>query len=166
MTMHTYTLKKCSYQLSTCYTLQFPRYSPDKILKYKVTRARSKVKSRSHHNDAHLHPQPMFHQVSDSLRFPCYRLDKIFKLKVTTARSKVKSRSDHDGAHQQPQTNVRTTYQLHSPYGFSDKSWTKFSNSGHYGKVKGQIMSYHHIAHLQPSTNVPSKYKLPTPCGF
>ena len=37
------------------YTLWFPRYSPDKIFKLKVTRARSKVKSRSHHDITHLH---------------------------------------------------------------------------------------------------------------
>ena len=38
------------------YTLQFPRYSPDKISKVKVTSAMSKVKSRSHHEVAHLQP--------------------------------------------------------------------------------------------------------------
>ena len=38
------------------YTLRFPRYSPDKILKVKVTTARSKVKSRSDHDVAHLQP--------------------------------------------------------------------------------------------------------------
>ena len=47
---------QCPYQISTSYTLQFPRYSPDKIFKLKVTTARSKVKSRSHHDVAHLHP--------------------------------------------------------------------------------------------------------------
>ena len=39
----------------TSYTLQFLRYSPDKIFKLKVTTARSKVKSRSDHDIAHLH---------------------------------------------------------------------------------------------------------------
>ena len=42
--------------LVTSYTLRFERYSPDKIFKVKVTTARSKVKSRSHHNIVHLHP--------------------------------------------------------------------------------------------------------------
>ena len=32
---------QCPYQVSTSYTLRFPRYSPDKILKLKVTAARS-----------------------------------------------------------------------------------------------------------------------------
>ena len=36
--------------------LMFLRYSPDKILKVKVTSATSKVKSRSHHDVAHLQP--------------------------------------------------------------------------------------------------------------
>ena len=43
------------YQVSTSYTLWFPRYSPDKILQVKVTTARSKVKSRSRHDVAHIH---------------------------------------------------------------------------------------------------------------
>ena len=52
MTLHTYT----PYQISTSYTLRFPRYSPDQILEVKVTTARSKIKSRSCHDAAHLHP--------------------------------------------------------------------------------------------------------------
>ena len=50
---------QCPYQISTSYTLQLPRYSTDKILKVKVTTARSKIKSRTHHDVAHLHPQLM-----------------------------------------------------------------------------------------------------------
>ena len=50
------TPNQCPYQVSTSYTLKFLRYSPDEILKVKVTIARSKVKSRSHHDVAHLHP--------------------------------------------------------------------------------------------------------------
>ena len=38
------TPNQCSYQLSTYDTLRFQRYCPDKILKVKVTAARSKVK--------------------------------------------------------------------------------------------------------------------------
>ena len=45
-----------SYQVSTSYTLRFPRYSPDNNFKLMVTTARSKVKSRSDHDVAHLHP--------------------------------------------------------------------------------------------------------------
>ena len=32
---------QCPYQVSTSYTLRFPRYRPDKIFKFKVTTARS-----------------------------------------------------------------------------------------------------------------------------
>ena len=56
MTLHIYTPNQCPYQVSTSYTLQLLRYSPDKILKVKVTTARSKVKSRSDHDVPHLQP--------------------------------------------------------------------------------------------------------------
>ena len=46
---------QCPYQVSTFYTLWNPRNSPDKIFYVKITTARSKVKSRSHHDEAHLH---------------------------------------------------------------------------------------------------------------
>ena len=46
---------QCPYQVSTSYTLQFLRYGQDKILLVKVITARSKVKSRPHHDVAHLH---------------------------------------------------------------------------------------------------------------
>ena len=32
MMLHTYTPNQCLHQISTSYSLQFPRYSPDKIL--------------------------------------------------------------------------------------------------------------------------------------
>ena len=63
----------CPYQVSISYTLQFPRYSLDKILKIKV-------KSRSHHDVAYLHaPNQCPYQVSTSytLQFPRYTQDKI-----------------------------------------------------------------------------------------
>ena len=50
------TPKQSPYQVLTSYTLRFQGYCPDKILKDKVTRERSKIKSRSHHDVAHLHP--------------------------------------------------------------------------------------------------------------
>ena len=46
---------QCPYHVPTSYTLPFPRYSPDKILQIEVTKAWSKVKSRSHHDVTHLH---------------------------------------------------------------------------------------------------------------
>ena len=53
---HTYTPNQCPYKALTSYILQFLRHSPVKISKVKATTARSKVKSRSHHDVAHLHP--------------------------------------------------------------------------------------------------------------
>ena len=43
------TPNQCPYEVSTSYTLQFLRYTRDKIFKLKVT-------SRSQHDVAHLHP--------------------------------------------------------------------------------------------------------------
>ena len=56
MKLHIYTPNQYPYQLSTSYTLWFPRYSPDKIFQLNVTTARSKVKSRSRHDVANLDP--------------------------------------------------------------------------------------------------------------
>ena len=72
MTVHTYTPYQCPYKASTSYTLQFLKYSLDKIIYIKVTTARSKVKSRSHHDLAHLHPLtnvPTKYQVSTPYGF-------------------------------------------------------------------------------------------------
>ena len=54
-TVPTTTPNQCPNQVSTFYTLWNPRNSPDKILKLMVTMTWSKVKSRSHHDIAHLH---------------------------------------------------------------------------------------------------------------
>ena len=48
--------KICRRQISTSYLLQFPKYSPEMMLLGKITTKRLKVKSGSHHDDAHLHP--------------------------------------------------------------------------------------------------------------
>ena len=48
-------------QVSTFYPLQNQRNSPDKILKLMVTTTRSKVKSRSHHDVAHLQHLSNYH---------------------------------------------------------------------------------------------------------
>ena len=57
MILHTCNPNQCSLtnEASTSYTLRFPRYNPDQILQVKVTMARSKVKSRSYTDIAHLH---------------------------------------------------------------------------------------------------------------
>ena len=59
MMIDTYTLQPMSLPGYNFYTLWFLKYSPDKIFQTQVTMARAKVKSRSHHDIAYLHPQPM-----------------------------------------------------------------------------------------------------------
>ena len=54
MTLHTYNSNQYPYEASSSYNLQFPRYSPDKILNFKITTARSQVKLRSHYDVAYL----------------------------------------------------------------------------------------------------------------
>ena len=82
--------------------------------------ARSKVKSRSHNDIAHLQPLtnvPTKYQVPTP--YGCRDIAWTrFSTKLTVARSKVKSRSDHDVAHLHSLTNVPTKYQLPRPYGF------------------------------------------------
>ena len=75
----TYNPKGCPYQLSTSYNLRFQRYCVDKILKVKVTMARSKVKSRSYHDVCTaISPSQCPYQVSTfyTLWLPRYSLDK------------------------------------------------------------------------------------------
>ena len=86
-------------QKSASYTLQFLRYGTDKMLEVKVTMARSKVKSRSHH-DAQLHPPTNVlskFQLPTAYGFREKSLDKILMIKVTNI--KVKTRSHHDIAY-------------------------------------------------------------------
>ena len=102
MMLHTYMPK--SMALENMNTLRFLRYSPDKILKVNVTTARSKVKSRSHHDTAHRYHNQSFYQVPAfyTLRFPRYSPYKTLKVKVNFASLMVKSRSHHDVAHLYP----------------------------------------------------------------
>ena len=54
--LNTYTSNKCPYQVITSYIFYLLRYIPYKILKVKVTTAKSNVKSRSHYGIANLCP--------------------------------------------------------------------------------------------------------------
>ena len=128
------TPNQCPYQVSTFYTLWNPRNSPDKILKLVVTMTRSKVKSRSQNDIAHLQqitniptkyqlPKPYCFQHMAQTRF--YRSR---SLRQGQRLNKI-CRSDHDVAHLHPLTNVPTKYQLPTSYGFRDIARTRFSNS-------------------------------------
>ena len=89
--------------------------------------ARLKVKSRSDHDVAHLHPLT---NVPTKYQLPTpYSFRDIAYGKVTTARSKVKSRSHHDVLHLHTLANVPTQYQLPTPYGFQDILRTRFYRS-------------------------------------
>ena len=58
MMLHTNIPNQCP-QVSTSYTLRFLRYSPDKILNFKVTTERYNRSNQDHNGVAHLHTQPM-----------------------------------------------------------------------------------------------------------
>ena len=56
MILHTYIPNQCPYQVPTSYTLWFPRYSPARFYIGQGHYSKAKIKSRSHHDVAHLHP--------------------------------------------------------------------------------------------------------------
>ena len=120
------TRNQCPYQISTSYTLQFGRYSQDKIVK--VTTAGSKVKSRLHHDVAHLH---FLTYVSTKYQLPtAFGFQDIAQTRFIGQGyyGKVTSRSLHDVAHLHPLTNVPTKYQLPTPDGFWDIARKIFLN--------------------------------------
>ena len=126
-----------SLQSINFYTLQLMRYSPDKILLVKVTKARS---NQRHTMMLHTYTRNQCpYQVSTSynLWLPRYIPDKILQVKVTPAKPKGKSMSHHDVAHLQSLINVHTKYQLPTPYGCRDIAPTIFLNSR--SLRKGQI---------------------------
>ena len=125
MTITPTPLIQCPYQASTSYTLRFPRYSPDKILLVWVTTARSKVKSRSHHDVAHLHPLT---NVPTKYQLPTpYSFWDIAQTRFSNSKSLWQGqRSNQDVAHLHPLTNVPTKYQLPTPYSFWDTAWENF----------------------------------------
>ena len=131
-----------SLQVSTFYTLWNQRNRPDKILKLMVTMTRSKVKSRSHHDVAHLQPPsqcPYKVSTSYTLRFPRYSPDNILYIKDTTARSKVKSRSHHDIVHLHPSPIALPCNNFLHLMVSEIQPGQDLIGQGHYGKVKGHI---------------------------
>ena len=91
--------------------------------------ARSKVKSWSDHDAAHLHPLT---NVPTKYQLPTpYGFRDITRTRFCRSRSlqQEKSRSHHDVAHVQPLTNVPSKYQLPTPYSFRDIARTIFYRS-------------------------------------
>ena len=97
-----------------------------------VTMQRSKVKSRSHHEVAHLQPLT---NVSTNFQLPTpYGFRDIARTRFYRSRSLQQGKRSNQGhtmmfAHLQPPTNVPTRYQLPTPYGFWDIARTKFNRS-------------------------------------
>ena len=90
-----------------------------------------KVKSRSYHDVAHLHPLTNVH-TKYQLPTPCSFRDIVrtrFISQGHYGKVKDKSRSDHDVAHLHHLTNVPTKYQLPTLYGFRDIAQTRFYRS-------------------------------------
>ena len=83
MTLHTYTPNQCPYKISTSYALGMPRYSLDKILKFKVTTLGQRL-NQGHIMTMHTYTSQAIYQPStfDTLRIPRYSPDKVLKVKV------------------------------------------------------------------------------------
>ena len=90
---------QCTYQITTC-TLQFPRYSPEKILKVMVTAAR--VKSRLRHDVAYPPPKQCPYKVSTSYTLQFLKQPGRVFIKSMSLQQ-VQSRSHHGAAHLYPQ---------------------------------------------------------------
>ena len=84
--LHLLTNVPTKYQLPTPYSsrdIAWTRYK-----KVKVTTARSMIKSRSHHDAAHMHaPTNVTTKYQLPTPYVCQNIAQIFKVKVTTARS-------------------------------------------------------------------------------
>ena len=94
------------------YTLQFLRYGPDKILKVKVTKEWAKVKSRPHHDVAHLHYPtniPTKHQLPPPYGFQDIDQTRFLRSMSLWQGPRSQSRSCYD-VYLKPLTYVPTTF--------------------------------------------------------
>ena len=115
-----------------------------------VTTARSKVKSRSHHDVAHLH---FLTNVPTKYQLPTpYRFRNIARSRFYRSRSLRHGQRSNQGHTMMlyaytPLTNVFTKYQLPTLYSFRDIAWTSFyrSRSLQQGQRsnQGQTMTLH-----------------------
>ena len=128
----------------------------------------SKVKSRSDHHVAHLHPLtnvPTKYQLPKPYGFfPRYSPDKIFTLKVTTPRSNQGQTMTLDTYTSYPMSLPSINFYTLQFLRYSPDNIFKLKVTAARSKVKSK--SHHDVAHLHPLTNVPTKYQLPTPYGF
>ena len=116
--------------------------SPEKILKLMINTTRSKVKSRSHHDVAHLQPQSM-------------SLPRIYLLHFTVSEKKPGQDFIGQGHYGRVKSQIKVTLQCCTPTPLNKcpykdtTSYTlrlqryspgqDFQTQGPYGKVKGQI---------------------------
>ena len=149
------------------------------------------VKSRSHHDIAHLHPLT---NVPNKYQLPTpYGFRDIAQTRFYRSRSLRQGKRSNQGhtmmLHTYTTNQCPYKYQLPTSYGFRDIAWTRFyrsrslrqgqtSNQGHTMTLHtyrlpgndfqtqghcGKVKSrtHHGVAHLYPLTNVPTKYKRP-----
>ena len=142
MTLQTYTPNQYPYQVSTSYTLRFPRYSPNKILWGKVTTARS---NQSHTMMLYTYnsqptslPSVNFLHITVTKIYPRIRFSRLTSLRKGQRSTQGHTMNLKFNKHLHALTNVSTKYQLPTPYVFRDIAWTRFSNSR--SLRHGQIM--------------------------
>ena len=127
--------------------------------------ARSKVKSRSHHDAAHLHPLT---NVPTKYQLPTpYSFRDITRTRFYRSRSLQQGQRSNQGQAMRLHayttlTNIHTKYQLPTPYGFLDIARTRVYRS----RSLQQGQRSNDVSQLHPLIYVPTKYQLPTPYGF
>ena len=112
MMFHTYYPEAMS--LPSINFLHFPRYSPDKILYVKVTMARSKVKSSSHHDAEHLqlpNNVPTMHQLATP-----YGFQDIARTRFVNSRSLSQGQIKVTPLHCTPTPPNQCSYQVSTSY--------------------------------------------------
>ena len=120
---------------------------------------RSKVKSRSHYDGAHLQPP---NNVPTKYQLPTpYDFQDIAHARFYSSRSLWQGQRSNQGhimkvPHLQPLTNVPIKYQLPTPYGFRDIGRTRFyrSRTPQQGQ-SAKSRSHRDFAHVHCITNVP-----------
>ena len=137
------------YEVSAPY--RCPTFSPDVILKVKVTIARS---YQCHTMTLHTYtPNQSSYQISTFYTLGFYKIETKQYFKDQGPYGKAKTKSHLEIAHLHPQPMFRLSINfLHL---FSEiKPKQDFHIQGHYGKVKSR--SHHDVAHPHPLRNVPT----------
>ena len=134
---------------------------PGLNFKVMVTTARSKVKSRLHHEVAHLEPPT---NVSTKYQLPTlHRFPHIARTRYYKSRSLQqgqKSNQDHTMMFHtvQPLSNDPAKYQLPNFTAFAILHGQNCKVRVTLTRSKVTSRSHHDVAHLQPPTKVPTKY--------